>query len=216
MIASRNVARWTWGRDHQSDPVKLCLCNLLAAYSLLVSERLALGAPKMKIKVIEIGNPDTSLFSGEFAATDSYTEEAIERLASHIRTNMDPGDIASVDASIQCTGIFGTDRDEAIQSGLFTLGTGVYRDYIATDLTTRSDAWLPYDLNGRAQPTVYARNQPRLAAVLTGLADVLDSETTPDEPNVLAIPTETGVENWFEHDATPSDVWTRFESSREQ
>ncbi|MEU0838035.1 hypothetical protein ABZ370_00985 [Streptomyces sp. NPDC005962] len=71
---------------------------------------------------------------------------------------------------------------------------------------TSSDAWMPYDLKGRPQPTVYAANAPRLSAALHDLSEALNMETDPDDPTYFGKPTETGIENYFVDDGTASDV----------
>lgn len=57
MIATTPVARWTWGRDDESaDRLVPCLRDALAAYAVLASHRLAVGVPKVRLKVPESGN----------------------------------------------------------------------------------------------------------------------------------------------------------------
>lgn len=53
--------------------------------------------------------------------------------------------------------------------------------------------------------------QPRLAAALKEFSEILDSETDPEDPTYFGTPTETGVDNYFEPDGSPSDVWSRYE-----
>ncbi|MEI5523858.1 hypothetical protein WB401_32405 [Streptomyces brasiliscabiei] len=130
-------------------------------------------------------------------------------------------------ADIVCTGVLfdGEEREEsagtrtekwtdAVRVGLFLLGTAAYQDYVTTDLRTFSDAWMPYDLEGRPQADVHAANHPRLAAALRDLSEALDAEIDPDDPTYFGRPTRTGVENFFEPDGSPSDVWSRFEIPR--
>ncbi|MFH8518323.1 hypothetical protein ACH4CE_25185 [Streptomyces gelaticus] len=209
MIASAPVARWTWGRDDTADAFVQCIRDSLAAYSVLSAHRLACGEPK--IQIAEWGRPNSYLFRGELPTGEWVSTEAAERLARIVKAELRPGRIGSVDTSVECTGIVVDERGEFLQEGLFQLGNSAFVDFVATDLVTLSDAWMPYDLKGIPQPVVYAKNAPRLAAALHELAVVLDSETDPEDPTYFGKPTETGVEKHFEDDGSPSDVWGRFE-----
>ncbi|UUU33480.1 hypothetical protein JIX56_28530 [Streptomyces sp. CA-210063] len=217
MITTTPVARWTWGRDDEAaDGLVLCLRDVLGAYAVLASHRLALGAPKVRLKVPESGNPKNRLFEGELLPGEGHDpDEAATRLADEARAALRPGEIGSVEAEITCTGVLldGEGR-ESRQERLFLLGTAAYRDYVTTDLVTFSDAWMPYDLEGRPQADVHGANAPRLEAALRDLAEALGEETDPDDPTFFGRPTETGVDNFFEPDGSPSDVWSRFEIPR--
>lgn len=217
MITTTPVARWTWGRDDEAaDGLVLCLRDVLGAYAALSARRLALGAPKVRLKVPESGSPKNHLFEGELVPSEGHDpEEAATRLADEVRAALRPGEIGSVEADITCTGVLidGEGR-EIRQERLFLLGAAAYRDYVTTDLVTFSDAWMPYDLVGRAQADVHAANAPRLEAALRDLAEALGEETDPDDPTYFGRPTETGVDNFFEPDGSPSDVWSRFEIPR--
>ncbi|UUU22578.1 hypothetical protein [Streptomyces sp. DSM 40750] len=217
MIATTPVARWTWGRDDEAaDGLVLCLHDALAAYAVLASHRFAVGAPKVRLKVPESGNPRNLLFEGELLpGAELPAEETAMRLADEVRAALRPGEIGSVEADITCTGVLlDGEGAEFLQEGLVLLGTASYRDYVTTDLRTFSDAWMPYDLEGRPQTGIHAANHPRLAAALHDLSEALGSETDPDDPTYFGRPTETGVDNFFEPDGSPSDVWSRFEIPR--
>jgi hypothetical protein len=213
LITTTPVARWTWGRDHEeSDTVGLCLRDLLAAYAVLVAHHLVVDSPLVRVNVPKAGKPRDTLFDGEFIVDSVHRpEEVSSRLAQEVQANRRAGEIGSVDATVDCTGIIGGAEQEIIQTELFLLGTHAYRDYVTTDLITFSDVWMLYDLKGRLQPSIYAVNQPRLATALQDLSVVLDSETDPEDPTYFGRPTETGIDNLFEPDGSPSDVWSRYE-----
>ncbi|MEV6073446.1 hypothetical protein AB0L82_43450 [Nocardia sp. NPDC052001] len=98
-------------------------------------------------------------------------------------------------------------RDNPLQ-----LTTDAYRDYITTSVVAFSDSWMQYDLMGRAQPDLYSVNRPRLAAVLNAISEVLNSETDPGDPTHFGIPTDSGIENYFNSDGNPSNVWEQYKS----
>lgn len=213
MITSTPVGRWTWGRSDEGDLITLCLHDQLIAYSVLASHGLAIGAPKIRISVTEMRNAKNYLFNDELtiAATTRNLTEAAEQLSREVKAALRPGEIGGADAYTICAGKLAGPSGEARQDGLFQLSTSAFADFVAVDLVTRSDAWMQYDLKGRAQPDVHAANSPRLAAALNDLAEALGSETDPEDPTYYGKPTETGIENRFEDDGTPSDVWSRFE-----
>lgn len=211
MIASTPVARWTWGRDDTADALLQCIRDSLAAYSVLSAHRLACGEPKLQVSVTESGTSNSYLFRGELPVGKGMPTEAAEKLARTVRTELHPGTIGSVDISIACTGIIIEESGEFLQEDLFQLGISAFADFVAIDLATFSDAWMPYDLKGIPQPVVHTKNAPRLAAALRELAVVVASETDPEGPTYFGKPTEIGVDNYFEDDGSPSDVWGRFE-----
>ncbi|MFE9791442.1 hypothetical protein ACFYRL_06850 [Streptomyces goshikiensis] len=99
---------------------------------------------------------------------------------------------------------------EAVE-GLFALTTMVSEEYFHVGLTTFCDAWMPFDLRGRAQEAVFAANRPRLAAALAEIAEALDVEIDPEDATWFGFPTESGVENHYKDDGSASDVWGSFE-----
>ncbi|MFD9413369.1 hypothetical protein ACFWC9_01385 [Streptomyces goshikiensis] len=99
---------------------------------------------------------------------------------------------------------------EAVE-GLFALTAVVSEGYFHVGLTTFCDAWMPFDLRGRAQEAVFAANRPRLATALAEIAEELDVEIDPEDATWLGIPTESGVENHYKDDGSASDVWGSFE-----
>ncbi|MFI5676381.1 hypothetical protein [Streptomyces cellulosae] len=217
MIASTTVARWMWGRDDESaDALVCCLRDLLAAYGALAAHGFAVGEHTVRVSVTETGNSRTHLFKGEFTVSPDAASrsETVTRLADRVRAGMRTGEVGSVDADMACTGFVEEPPREAQQEELFLLSASSFADFVTVALSTRTDAWMPYDLRGRAQPAVYKANAPRLAAALGELSERLGSETDPDDPTYFGRPTETGVENFCESDGTASDVWGSFEIPR--
>ncbi|MYR60832.1 hypothetical protein GTY54_32900 [Streptomyces sp. SID625] len=86
-----------------------------------------------------------------------------------------------------------------------------FADFVSVDLVTNADLWLKNDLKGRPQPEVYEANSHRLSTLLHSISEALGAETEPGDPTYFAKPTETGAENYFEPDGSPSDVWRKFE-----
>ncbi|MDT0571705.1 hypothetical protein RM704_30305 [Streptomyces sp. DSM 3412] len=218
MIASTPVARWTWGRDTDggSDVVE-CLRALLGAHAVLARHRLAVGPPTVHVSVHEAGGSANRLYEGDLPLGEVRSaDDEIRTLAARIEGELRPGEIGAVYADIVCRGVVripGT-GGESHEERLFVLGASAFLDYVTTDLRTFSDAWMPYDLEGRPQADAHAANYPRLAAALRDLSEALEAEIDPDDPTYFGRPTETGVDNFFEPDGSPSDVWSRFEIPR--
>ncbi|WP_433562087.1 hypothetical protein ACQP1O_31870 [Nocardia sp. CA-151230] len=187
----------------------------LLAYTALAAHRLALGEPAVHVEIAEAGHPRNLLFDGWLPLDfeNSPAETAASRLSYEIRMRRSPGEIGSVHATVDCVGEVSGDGGEILQQESFRLGTSAYEDYVTTYLVTFSDAWMAYDLRGCPQPHAHAANQPRLAAVLRDLSELLDSETDPEDPTYFGTPTESGIDNFFEPDGSPSDVWSRFEEN---
>ncbi|WP_244176907.1 hypothetical protein [Streptomyces albus] len=116
-------------------------------------------------------------------------------------------------AHIKGSGLVIVNGDDTVVEGLFSLRVSAFLNYTGVSLETFSDAWMPHDLKGRAQPAVHATNAPRLAAALRDLSEALDSEIEPEDPTYFGEPTETGVANRLRTDSTPWDVWAGFEIS---
>ncbi|MFJ6013130.1 hypothetical protein [Streptomyces sp. NPDC092952] len=211
MITSTPVARWTWGCDSEEGLIIRCIRDSLNAYSILHAHRLACGRPNFKISVSEAGASGSYLFRGEIPSEGGGRDEVAQRFARVIEARVDAGSIGSVDTSIRCAGMLVGEEGDYLQENLFQLGTSAFLDFVTTDLTTFSDAWMAYDLKGNPQPSVYAKNSPRLASALRDFSVVLDSDTGPEDPTYFGKPTETGVESHFEDDGAPSDSWGRFE-----
>ncbi|WP_455431588.1 hypothetical protein [Streptomyces gelaticus] len=114
-------------------------------------------------------------------------------------------------AHIKSGGLIISGDNEVREDGLFLLGASALLDYVSASLVTFSDAWMSYDLKGRAQPAVHAANASRLAAALRDLSEALGSETDPDDPTYFGKPTDTGIDNYFDRDGAASDVWGSFE-----
>ncbi|MFD6182136.1 hypothetical protein [Streptomyces goshikiensis] len=213
MIASTPVARWAWGRDSDAaDFLFGCLADLLSAHAVLVTHRLVLGDPKIRVSVPESGKPNSLLFEGEFVLpVGRGSVESAELFAREVRSVLRPGRIGSVDASISCSAMRDGEDEEVVEEGAFLLGASAFDDFVTVDLVTFSDTWMRHDLRGNAQPAVYEANAPRLAAGLRDLAEVLGSDTEPEDATYFGRPTETGVENFFGRDGSASDVWASFE-----
>ncbi|MBL8620270.1 MAG: hypothetical protein JNK64_03175 [Myxococcales bacterium] len=60
--------------------------------------------------------------------------------------------------------------------GLVDLSADDLGGHSSVSVYTRCDAWLPFDLNGRPQPVLSARNAPRLRAALAAVAHALGTQ----------------------------------------
>ncbi|APU38480.1 MULTISPECIES: hypothetical protein [unclassified Streptomyces] len=210
MIASTPVARWTWGDFIEDvDPLVRCLGDLMAARSVLASHRLALGESTSRLAISEAGTQAGMLFQSELSAAGS-----VEEMAGAIRAAMRPGRIGSVDARCTVASSLSTGLEEVRTEDVFDLTAFVDPGFATVDLITYSDAWMRYDLRGRAQSAVYEANAPRLESVLAELTHVLGSEVDPEDPTYFGTPTATGVVAHVDQDGTPSDSWSRYEVAR--
>ncbi|MFJ5227957.1 hypothetical protein [Streptomyces sp. NPDC088400] len=181
----------------------------MAARSVLASHRLAIGEPMFHLTISEAGTPTGMLFQGELTVAGSA-----EELAGTVRSAMRPGRIGSVDARSTLAGSLFNGAEELRTEGLLDLNASVDVNFAAVELVTYSDAWMPFDLKGRAQSAVYEANAPRLEAVLPELTNVLGSSMDPEDPTYFGTPTETGVLPHVGQDGTPSDSWSRYEVPR--
>ncbi|MET8177059.1 hypothetical protein [Streptomyces clavifer] len=213
MIATTPVGRWTWGRETQlEDKIAACLHELQTAYTVLTRKELIYGKSKLSLSIHEAGKSNSYLFRGDLDLdAASFPPSLAQLLADQVEAALRPGEIGSVYANAKSAGSVVRSDNHAHEEGSFLLGTSAVLDYVSTDLATFSDAWMPYDLKGRAQPTVHSANAPRLSAALRDLSEALHSETDPDDPTHFGKPTEFGVDNYFDHDGTASDVWSSFE-----
>ncbi|MFD6973266.1 hypothetical protein [Streptomyces sp. NPDC059979] len=210
MIASTPVARWTWGDFSEGvDPLVRCLRDLMAARAVLASHRLAIDGPTFRLTISEAGKRDSMLFQGELTPAGSA-----EELANEVRVVMHPGRIGSVNARSALVGVLLSATEEIHAKGLLDLSASADVNFSTVELVTYSDAWMPFDLKGRAQPAVYEANAPRLATVLAELTEVLGSEMDPEDPTYFGTPTETGVVPHVDRNGTPSDSWSRHEIPR--
>jgi hypothetical protein len=211
--ATTTVARWTWGRDHESgSSVTACLQELFAAHAVLSKHRLMVGTPRGFVSVHEAGKKNRYLFQGEFQPEVTWPpSDAAKAVAEGVEAAMSPGELGSIYADIDGVGDVVVGDGVQQEPGLFRLGASTLLGYISVELVTRTDFWLPYDLKGRPQPEVYAANGPRLSAALRDLSEVLDADTDPDDPTYFAKPNETGAENFFDEDGKAQDVWGSFE-----
>ncbi|MET9147881.1 hypothetical protein [Streptomyces sp. NPDC004042] len=213
MIASTPVARWSWDRDNESDDLlSACLRDLLIAHEILSAQFFATDAPTVHITMTEAGKSNSYLLRNEFVF-DRRGPEAVALVTDQARAALLPGEIGSVDGSITCSGmaVTGPDGKEAQQEDLFRLSASSFADFVSVDLVTHADLWLKHDLKGRPQPEVYEANSHRLSTLLHSISEALGAETEPGDPTYFAKPTETGAENYFEPDGSPSDVWRKFE-----
>lgn len=212
MIASTPVARWTWGRDTETaDSVLSCLTDLVAAYSILADHRLAVGGATVHLSVPEWGSPQNYLFEGDLKLpVGRDAGKSVGLLAREVREALRPGRPGSVDAQVICSGM----RDgeaSGLEEGMFLLGASAFDGFVTVELITYSDIWMSHDLRGNAQPALREANAPRLEAALRGFAEVLDSETDPEDSTYFGKATETGVENFFGSDGRAADVWSSYE-----
>ncbi|MFG2664465.1 hypothetical protein ACGFY6_09470 [Streptomyces sp. NPDC048387] len=218
MIATTPVARWSWGEPgHATDLAHEAVRRLHAVLGVLERHRLGTAHEgRVNVTVPEMGRKRmllrTDLLVGESNA-GAADESSVAQLEARIKEGIAPGEIGGVELYTSCDGLVesgtgGTEKTE----GLFALSIEVSEGYFNVALTTFSDAWMPFDLRGRAQEDVFAANQPRLVSAFAEISEKLDLEIDPGDPTWLGIPTESGVENHFEDDdGSPSDVWGRFE-----
>ncbi|MGW1188978.1 hypothetical protein [Streptomyces sp. NPDC002559] len=213
MIASTPIARWTWGCDGQAgDKIVACLDALLTAYNVLAGHRLVVGDTNAFVSVHEAGKSNSYLFRGEFVlGATSPPADIAQRLAAQVGAALRPGRIGGVSAHVESGGLIVRGGDDVREGRLFLLGASALLDHVSVSLVTFSDAWMPYDLKGRAQPAVHAANAPRLTTALRELSEALGSETDPGDPTYFGEPTETGIDNCFDRDGVASDVWGSFE-----
>ncbi|MER5569641.1 hypothetical protein ABT083_26015 [Streptomyces goshikiensis] len=206
MIASTPVARWSWGETgRETDLVREAVRRFFLA--LRVLDRYGLAAPHGGRVAVVVSGAGTrsALLRAEFPV-------GAEALAARIEDGLAPGEVGGVDLYAVCDGIVetGTGGAEAVE-GPFALTTMVCEEYFHVGLTTFCDAWMPFDLRGRAQEAVFAANGPRLASALAEIAEELDVEIDPEDATWFGFPTESGVENHYQDDGSASDVWGSFE-----
>ncbi|MFF5334077.1 hypothetical protein [Streptomyces sp. NPDC013181] len=210
MRASTPVARWTWGRsDDSGDDLTLCLHDVLAAHSVLAAHKFATADAEVRLSVAERGKPQNLIFRGTLRTVDDP-----EHFARTVRAHLGDCPTGPVDAHLLCDGTLASTDGDTLHRGLFELRASAYAGFVSVELVTLHDAWMPYDLKGRAQGDGYPANAARLAAALPALADALDSEADPDDRCRFSRPTTTGADNLYEEDGTPSDVWATFEVPR--
>ncbi|MDH6109177.1 hypothetical protein P3T36_006260 [Kitasatospora sp. MAP12-15] len=215
MIASTPVARWNWGESGRpADLVSEAVHRFAQAVRVLDQHRL--GTPhegRVAVAVPERGHRGyllkTDLRVGAIAEEGAG---ATEELVAQIKTRLTPSEIGAVELFASCDGMVDTDCGAQATEGMFTLSVEVSEGFFNVGLTAFSDAWMPFDLRGRGQESVFAANGPRLASALAELSEALDTEVDPDDPTWFSVPTESGARNHYEDDdGTPSDVWGRFE-----
>ncbi|MEV5602867.1 hypothetical protein AB0L33_15630 [Streptomyces sp. NPDC052299] len=211
MITSTPVARWTWGRDSRpGNEIAACFHDLTTAWAVLIEHQLVSENPHISLFVSESGRSNSYLFKESFEL-DTLRSDTGQNLTKQVKESLRPGEVGSAYASLKCTGVIIDGVHEIREENLFLIGSSAFLDYVSTELATFSDAWMPYDLKGRAQPNVHAANAGRLSAALQSLSEGLSSETDPDDPTYFGRPTETGVENFLREDGKPTDVWSSFE-----
>ncbi|MFE9842599.1 hypothetical protein [Streptomyces goshikiensis] len=218
MIATTPVARWSWGEPgRECDLVREAVRRFFLALGVLDRHRLATPQGGRVAVVVSEEGGRGALLRAEFpvGAPDVDAAEGspfAEALVARIEDGLGPGEVGGVDLYAVCDGVVetGTGGAEAVE-GLFTLTTMVSEEYFHVGLTTFCDAWMPFDLRGRAQEAVFAANRPRLAAALAEIAEALDVEIDPEDATWFGFPTESGVENHYKDDGSASDVWGSFE-----
>ncbi|MFD8980797.1 hypothetical protein [Streptomyces sp. NPDC059564] len=149
---------------------------------------------------------------GALTADAVEGSSAAEALVAWIKEGIAAGAVGGVNLYASCDGIVvtGAGGGEAVE-GLFALTAEVSEGYFNVGLAAFSDAWMPFDLRGRAQESVFAANRPRLASALAEIAEELDVEIDPEDATRFGFSTESGIENHYEDDGSPSDVWGSFE-----
>ncbi len=87
-------------------------------------------------------------------------------------------------------------HDHLARLGAITFGN------IALQFETYTDAWLPYSVEGKPQPDLFARNAPRLAEILQAIERITGS--APDsEATHYAVPVAGGLRNHVDADGQP-------------
>lgn len=214
MIATTPVARWTWGRENAQpeDVITACLRELFNACTVLARHELVVGIPNFSLTIHEAGKSNSHLFQGglEFKNA-SLSPDLAQQLADQTKAALGPGEIGSVYATAKSLSVLVNGDGRSQEEGVFLLGASAVLDYVSTDVVTFSDAWMPYDLKGRAQPAIHSANAPRLSAALQDLSEALHAEIDPDDPTHFGKPTDFGVENYLDGDGVASDVWSSFE-----
>ncbi|MCX5376726.1 hypothetical protein [Streptomyces sp. NBC_00091] len=209
ITTTSSVARWSWGEfGKHPDPVHEAV--RLFHLTLGVLERHQLGVPqggRVAVHVSKWGGRDDLL-----RADLPVGVAGDGALVEGIRRGLDDGKMGGVGLYATCDGVVETAAGPEPVEGMFAVSVDVDDGFSVVWLITFSDAWMPFDLRGRAQEALFAANRPRLAAALAGLSQAFGMETDPDDPTWFGIATTTGVENHYEHDGTtPSDVWGSFE-----
>ncbi|MFD9755406.1 hypothetical protein [[Kitasatospora] papulosa] len=214
MIAATPVARWTWGHENSQpeEKVAACLRELLIAWSVAAKHELVVGIPSISLSIHEAGKSNSYLFRGNLELDASLRSPNLAKgLARRVEASLSPGVIGSVYANAKVANMVSSSRTSSHEEGLVQLGASAVLDYVGVDIVTYSDVWMPFDLKGRAQPTIHAANAPRLSVALQDLSEALRSETDPDDPTRFGKPTESGVDNYRDRDGSASDVWSSFE-----
>ncbi|MEU8941421.1 MULTISPECIES: hypothetical protein [Streptomyces] len=206
MIASTPVARWSWGETgRETDLVREAVRRFFLA--LRVLDRYGLASPHGGRVAVVVSGAGTrsALLRAEFPV-------GAEALVARIEDGLARGEVGGVDLYAVCDGVVetGTGGAEAVE-GPFALTTMVCEEYFHVGLTTFCDAWMPFDLRGRAQEALFEANRPRLASALAEIAEALDVEIDPEDATWFGFPTESGVENHYQDDGSASDVWGSFE-----
>ncbi|GAA2368039.1 hypothetical protein MTQ13_24295 [Streptomyces sp. XM4011] len=212
MIASTAVARWTWGREADSDDwTEEAVRTALGTYGVLTRHRLALPDSASTVRISEYGRSRNLLLVQDFQPSSLTTDASVHPFLRALENNASPGRISSIDVSTHCPGIWYDGRSEHREEKLFSFTTSVTLGFLTLEMRTFSDAWMPFDLRGREQSAVHTENQPRLATALGEISALIGDEVDPDDSTQYGIPTATGVENHTEDDGTASDVWQAFE-----
>ncbi len=212
MITTTPVAQWSWGRDLETtDGVSECVKAALGSFAALSQAGLTSREAVLRLKVREFGNRDSLLYQADIAVSDQLSEADVNQIAAEVKRALAPGRTGTIDADVLCSGQWRGEDGQHREGQIFTLATSVTAGYLVVRLQTFSDAWMRYDLKGHEQAAAYRRNQPALASALSAIAAEIGEETDPDDPTWFGVPTETGVDNYFDEDGSARDVWNSFE-----
>ncbi|WP_055589965.1 hypothetical protein [Peterkaempfera griseoplana] len=212
MITTSPVARWTWNSTAVTgDETADCVGAALSVLYVLGANRLSGPVRRISVEVGRYGAPRSPLHSGVFELHGNALEENARRIVEEVHAATPRGPVGTVVTRMDCPGRwYDADGTEHREARLFGCGVLATDTFVAVDLVTYGDCWLPHDLTGRPQPEVHTANAPRLAAALDGLAALLHDRTEPDAPTRYGVPTPTGVGNLLGPDGTPDDVWSRY------
>lgn len=126
MIASTAVARWTWGREADSDDwTEEAVRTALGTYGVLTRHRLALPDSASTVRISEYGRSRNLLLVQDFQPSSLTTDASVHHFLRALENNASPGRIGSIDVSTHCPGIWYDGRSEHREEKLFSFTTSV-------------------------------------------------------------------------------------------
>lgn len=218
VLARRPVARWHWGHETGGidAPPPFAVAVRAASTMLGVLARAGVAEPQTPVEITALlaGNAAVVLLRETVTLHADMDTAAVGELLVRIDRDAEAGPVGSVDIWATCPAVVSTATGIDRQQGGFRLNVGYSAPpyaYLALRLDTYTDVWLPFDLRARPQPDVFARNAPRLAAALTGMAAAFGVETDPEDEDLrYATATPTGVANYLNDDGSVWNVWSSF------